>query len=77
MMTDFVAHLSPNVAVQARTLPHLLKYFLTMVSETALGMPPTYILGPAPCGTLDLAAPPSAIIVGWILLSLPVPATHQ
>ncbi len=30
------------------TLPQLLKHFLTMVSETALGMPPTYIRGPAP-----------------------------
>lgn len=27
-----------------------------MVSETAFGMPPTYILGPAPWGTADLGA---------------------
>ncbi len=40
--------------VNGRTLPQLLKYFLTMVSETAFGMPPTYILGPAPWGTADL-----------------------
>ena len=38
------------------TLPQLAKYFLTIVSETALGMPPTYILGPAPCGRLDREA---------------------
>ena len=40
--------------VNRRTLPQLLKYFLTMVSETAFDMPPTYILGPAPWGTADL-----------------------
>jgi len=55
-------------SVNGRTLPQLLKYFLTMVSETAFGMPPTYILGPAPWGTADLGPFSDAILP---LLSVP------